>query len=88
MSNLILCLFRGETFRKLLLRVGEVLSLLPPEIHFMALMATATKQLCYDVARVLGMSGETVVARSPSKDNIMYYAINFISKAWRIHFCQ
>ena len=45
----------------------------------MALMATATKQLRYDVARVLGMSGETVVARSPSKDNIMYTAINFKS---------
>ena len=42
----------------------------------MALMATAMKQLRYDVARVLGVSGETVVARSPSKDNIMYTAIN------------
>ena len=45
----------------------------------MALTATAMKQLRYDVARVLGVSGETVVARSPSKDNIMYTAINFKS---------
>ena len=45
----------------------------------MALTATATKQLRYDVARVLGMTGETVVAHSPSKDNIMYTAINFKS---------
>ena len=71
----------GETFRWLLLRVGEVRSLIPLVVYLMALTATATKQLRGNVARVLGMSGEAVVARSPSKDNMF---ILQISRARRI----
>ena len=71
--------YRGETFRQLLLRIGEVRSLLPPGTHLMALTATATKLLRKNVAQILGMSGESVVACSPSKDNIMYTTTIFKS---------
>ena len=45
----------------------------------MALTATATKQLRGNIARVLGMSRESVMARSPSKDNVMFTTSNFKS---------
>lgn len=67
-----LLLHRGETFRKLLLRIGEIRSLLPSNVNIMALTATASKQLRIDVSRIIGMSDELVVAKPPSKPNIMY----------------
>ena len=36
---------RGESFRKVLLRVGELRSLVASEVNVMALTATATKAL-------------------------------------------
>lgn len=43
----------------------------------MALTATATKQLRKRIALILGMCGESIVAFSPCKDNIMYAVSNF-----------
>ena len=46
--NLAFCLFRGQTFRTVLDRIGEVRSILPDGLNIMALTATATK-VCADV---------------------------------------
>ena len=66
---------RGDTFRRLLLRIGEVRSLLPSRVHIMALTATASKTLRRDVARIIGMRNELVVSRPPLKLNIMYSVV-------------
>lgn len=63
---------RGETFRKTLLRIGEVRSLVPESVCVMALTATATKSLKLDVIRILGMRNPAVISASPSRDNIKY----------------
>ena len=63
---------RGDTFRKTLLRIGEVRSLVSSSVHMMALTATANKTLRNQVISVLGMKSPKVVAVSPAKFNLMY----------------
>ena len=54
-------------------------SLLPPSVNIMALTATASKLLRKEVARLVGMHNEVVVARLPSKANITYSMVPFLS---------
>ena len=68
--------YKGETFRKLLLRIGEVRSLLPPDANIMALTATATKTPRRGVSRIIGMRNELVVSKPPVKSN-MYAVVPF-----------
>ncbi len=68
---------RGETFRKLLLRIGEIRSMLPSNVNIMALTATATTKLRRDVSRTIGMRNELVVSKPPSKPNTMYVVTHF-----------
>ena len=68
MYNFYLC--RGEEFRKEYSRLGEVWSILPQNVHVMALTATATKTLRRDVRDILGMENPVLVSASPDKDNI------------------
>ena len=63
MYNFHLC--RGEEFRKEYSRLGEVWSILPRNVHVMALTAMATKT--FDI---LGMENPILVSASPGKDNI------------------
>lgn len=63
---------RGETFRRVLSRVGEVRSLLPKRVNIMALTATATVTLRKEVARMISMKNEAVIAMSPNRFNIIY----------------
>ena len=65
---------RGGTFRKALLKVGELRSLAHEAVNVMALTATATAVVRQEVEQVLGMKKPTVIALSPAKDNI-YYSI-------------
>ena len=62
----------GETFRNVLLRIGEVRSLVPSSVRMLALTATATRPVREEVMRVLGMKNPSIVAVSPCKPNIMY----------------
>ena len=62
---------RGESFRKVLLKVGEVRSLVCESINVMALTATATCAVRHDVECVLDMKKPTIVVISPSKANIL-----------------
>lgn len=72
-------LHRGETFRKLLLRMGEIRSLIPDKVNIMALTATATVKLRKDASRIIGMRNELVVSKSPCRSNIMYMVVAFSS---------
>ena len=72
-------MFRGRTFCKLLLRIGEIHSLLPSTVPFLALTATITKANPLEVSRILGLHNEILVSKSPCKSNIMYFKQKFIS---------
>ena len=63
---------RGQTFRRVMERLGEIRSLLPFGVKIMALTATATKSVQSSVACTLGMEKPVVVALSPCKANIVY----------------
>ena len=71
--------YRGDTFRTVLDRIGEVHSILPEGLNVMALTATATKTLRYSVSRNIGMRNPYIVAISPCKRNIMYSVGSFVS---------
>ena len=58
----------GGTFRKALLKVGELRSLAHEAVNVMALTATATAVVRQEVEQVLGMKKPTVIALSPAKD--------------------
>ena len=71
--------FRGDTFRTVLERIGEVRSILPHGINVMALTATATKTVRYSVSKIIGMRNPFVLAIPPCKSNIMYSVGAFVS---------
>jgi superfamily II DNA helicase RecQ len=64
--------FRGGSFRSVLLRIGEIRSLIPDNVNVMALIATVTKSSCTYICQILGMSKPVVVTLSPDKPNIKY----------------
>ena len=68
-------IFRGDTFRTTLKRIGEIHS----HVHIMALTATATRKLQFSIEGILGMKKAVLVMISPCKPNIMYVVGNFIS---------
>jgi len=69
---LVLNYYRGENFCKVLLRIGEIQSLVPECVSMMCLTATATKQVHEEVTTILGLRNPYVVSISPSKSNILY----------------
>ena len=72
-------LYRGDEFRKEYSKLSEMRSIFSENVHVMALTATATKTLCADVIKVLGMKKPVVVAVNPDKANIKYEVVSFIS---------
>ncbi len=60
-----------------MLRIGEIRSILPADVHIMALTATATKSLQREVGVILGMHNHISVAVSPCRTNIMYAVSTF-----------
>ena len=72
-----LYLYRGQTFRTVLDRIGEVRSILPGGLNIMALTATATKTLQYSITRTIGMRDPYILTRSPCKKNMMYSVSKF-----------
>ena len=71
--------YRGDTFRPALLRIGEIRSLLPPNVNVLALTATASTELRIQIAKMLSMKNEVVVSLSPCMPNIMYAVSSFES---------
>ena len=68
---------RGETFRQILLRIGEVRSLIPPSVHVMALTATATRSDRLSITRIIGLRNPYVVTRPPTINNLIYSVGSF-----------
>lgn len=62
----------GETFRETLSRLGELRSLISPDVRLLALAATITKHAREHSQTLLGMISPTAIALSPCKDNIYF----------------
>ena len=71
----ILLFFRGESFRRAFLQIGEIRSLIPPSVNVMALTATATVETRSYVCKQLGMIKPLIISRVPNRVNIMYEVI-------------
>ncbi len=67
----------GDEFRESYKRVGEIRSLLPKEIHLMALTATASNTTRQECCKILGIANPVVVEVSPDKPNIRYTCKEF-----------
>ena len=59
--------YRGESFREVFLRVGELRSLALPNVKVMALTATISQSSRLFVQRLLGMHNPNVFTISPCK---------------------
>ena len=56
----------------MLSRIGEVRSLLPPDVKVLCLTATATKSIRLSVSRTIGLRNPYVITKSPCKPNLIY----------------
>ena len=63
---------RSTTFRESILKIGEIRSLLPENTPVMALMATASRSVCSELGRIIGMKTPTMVILPPCKQNLRY----------------
>ena len=72
---------RGDAyeFRVSFQRLGELRSIIPPQVNVMALTATATKTLRLQVCGILGMHDPILVEVSPEKSNIFSATGTFTS---------
>ena len=70
---------RGSTFRDVLLRIGEVCSLIPEGVPVMALTATTTYSLRLELAAIIGMKKPAVIVLFPNKPNLTYSVSQYIS---------
>ena len=77
--TILLLLHRGDSFRSEFLRIGEIRSILPPDVHMMALTATASSTLHISIIKTLGMYNTALVNVSPDKVNIRYEVSPFSS---------
>ena len=68
----LLCFCRGDEFRPEYSKLGEVRSLIPPGVRFMALTATASKSSREHISRSLYMRRPALVYVPPQKKNIFY----------------
>lgn len=67
---------RGDSFRREFSRLGEVRSIIPENVHVMALTATATKSTRAEIIKSLDMQRPVIVSIPPIKDNIFYSVSN------------
>ena len=70
---------RGDTFRRTLSRIGEIKSIVSSEVVFMALTATASKDLRKKASDAIGLVNPTIIAMTPCKKNIVYGVSEFVS---------
>ena len=72
-------MYRGESFRSEFSRLGEVRSILPSNVHVMALTATASATLRRSITWTLGMQNTALIEISPDKAKIKYVVSEFSS---------
>ena len=70
---------RGDTFRIVMAKLGDLRSLVPSSVQMMALTATATNSDRVAISRTLGLRCPFVLARSPAKANISYSVGEFVN---------
>lgn len=76
---ILLLLIRGDTFRKTLLRIREVRSIVAADTRVMAMTATASRELRLKISDAVGLIDPIVIAVSPCKSNISYGVSKFLS---------
>ena len=68
-----------DSFREDFARLGELRSILPPNVHVMALTTTATCTQRSSIIKTLGMVDPFILSRSPHKENIYLAVTDFTS---------
>ena len=71
--------YRGDSFRREFANLGEISSLLP-DVHIMALTATASTTTRKAICSCVGMKKVLLVSQSPNKPNI-FYSVNLDQKS-------
>ena len=79
--SLLFC--RGDDFCITFKQLGELRPIVPANVTMMALTATATRPLWYDICCILGMINPYVVEVSPNKPNV-FLAYNSFSSIMEI----
>ena len=67
---------RGESFRYDFLLLGEVRSIIPSDIHVLALTATASKSVFEAAVATLHMRSPEVIAATPKRSNIFLSVVD------------
>lgn len=70
---------RGDKFRMEYACLGNVRSILSPDVNVMALTATATNTLQKEICDALGMKNPTIVSVSPDKHNVSFHVSPFVT---------
>ena len=68
--NILQPICRGNYFGENIASLGELWSILPPNVHVMVLTATATHILRLSIIKTLGMVDQFILSQSPHKENI------------------
>ncbi len=76
---MVLFICRGSTFRPVLLKLGELRSLMPENVNVMALTATATKHVRLELAKIIGMINPINVVLPPCKGNLFFEVSPYVS---------
>jgi ATP-dependent DNA helicase RecQ len=71
--NYLLC-FRGEDFRKQFGQLDSLKAFFPSTVQ-LAMTATASKQMIFELKAKLGMADVTMVTRSPNRQNIFLHKL-------------
>lgn len=61
---------RGDSFREAFARIGELRSIIPDDVHIIALTATATMETFHVVKSRLSLIDPVIVAMSPDRPNL------------------
>ena len=61
---------RGDTFHQAFARIGELRSIIPDDVHIIALTATATMETFQVVKSRLSLIDPVMVAISPDRSNL------------------
>ena len=63
---------RGDSFRTTFAKLGQLRSIVPENVHVMALTATATKDTLEVVISRLSLKNPVIIGLPPNRDNTMF----------------
>ncbi len=70
---------RGNSFRHVLKRIGELRSLVPASVNLMALTATATAKDRHSISKILGLRNPFILSKCPVNHNLRFSVGHFVS---------